>query len=243
MTRDSDSAKRPLSRRQFVGGALLSAGWLTLALAGCAPNATEQTEESATTDEQEHGSVSTQAEAMSTTPTENAARQLVLVFSRAGENYNVGTVETGNTMVIAQMIEERTGADLFELKPEEPYPSSYDETLDRARQEQSANARPALEALPDFSQYDFVYLGFPIWWGDAPMPLYTAIESLDWNGKTVAPFNTHAGSGDAGMFSKLRSLCAGATVLEGLSIAGTVAQNDREEAQTDVDEWLSAIGQ
>ena len=161
MTRDSDSAKRPLSRRQFVGGALLSAGWLTLALAGCAPNATEQTEESATTDEQEHGSVSTQAEAMSTTPTENAARQLVLVFSRAGENYNVGTVETGNTMVIAQMIEERTGADLFELKPEEPYPSSYDETLDRARQEQSANARPALEALPDFSNTISSTWGFP----------------------------------------------------------------------------------
>ncbi len=104
------------------------------------------------------------------------------------------------------------------------------------------HARQALEKLPDMSQYDFIYLGFPIWWGDAPMPMYTAIESLDWNGKTVAPFNTHAGSGDAGMFSKLRSLCAGATVLEGLSIAGTVAQNDREEAKAEVDTWLSEIG-
>ena len=165
--------------------------------------------------------------------------ELVLIFSRAGENYSVGYVETGNTMVLAQFIAQKTGADLFELTPADPYPEVYEETTARAKAEQEADARPALVSLPNLAPYGTVYFGFPVWWGDIPMPVMTAIEGLDWAGKVIRPFNTHAGSGNAGMFERLKSLCAGATVEEGLTVAGTTAQNDRTAAEAAVDGWLA----
>ena len=165
----------------------------------------------------------------------------MLVFSRAGENYGVGTVEVGNTMVLAQMIAEKTGAELFELERATPYSESYDACCDEAMDEKNADARPELKALPDVSGYDTVYFGFPCWWGDMPMPVYTAIEALDWSGKEIRPFNTHAGSGDAGMFDTLASKCSGATVTDGLTIAGTTAQNDRDAAESQVETWLAGF--
>ncbi|MCR4871340.1 MAG: hypothetical protein K5859_08595, partial [Atopobiaceae bacterium] len=87
-----------------------------------------------------------------------------------------------------------------------------------------------------------IFFGFPCWWGDLPMPVYTAIEALDWNGKTICPFNTHEGSGEAGMFSTLEAVCEGATVTDGLTVRGQDAQNDREGTQSKVDAWLSELG-
>ena len=110
-----------------------------------------------------------------------------------------------------------------------------------ALEEQNANARPELKAMPDISGYNTIYFGFPCWWGDLPMPVYTALEALDWNGKTISPFNTHAGSGESGMFSKVAGTCAGSTVTEGLTVEGTVAQNDRITAESDVDAWLASL--
>ena len=165
----------------------------------------------------------------------------MLVFSRAGENYGVGTVEVGNTMVLAQMIAEKTGADLFEIERAEPYPEAYDACCDEALEEKNSGARPELAAMPDLSGYDTVYLGFPCWWGDMPMPVYTAIEALDWGGKAIRPFNTHAGSGQAGMFATVARKCAGATVADGLTMAGTTAQNDRNAAESQIDNWLASL--
>ena len=170
------------------------------------------------------------------------AKELVLIFSRADENYNVGYVETGNTMVIAQFVQEKTGADMFELEPAQPYAADYQTCIDYALEEQERGGRPELKALPDLSAYETVYFGFPVWWGDIPMPVYTAIEALDWQGKTIAPFNTHEGSGNAGMFATLARVCEGSTVLEGLTIQGTVAQQQRDAAEARVDEWLAGLG-
>lgn len=166
---------------------------------------------------------------------------LVLVFSRADENYVVGTIEVGNTMVLAQMIAEKTGADLFEIERVTAYPAGYDDCCDEALEEQRAGARPELKALPDITGYDTIYFGFPCWWGDLPMPVYTAVEALDWNGKTISPFNTHEGSGESGMFSTLASKCAGATVTAGLTMTGETAQNNRSEAESQIDSWLASL--
>ncbi len=238
-----ETQSRILSRRRFIQGVAVSCGSLALfGLAGCSgapePANNEQEADDAATNPQPSANESEEAATASPAPSEN---QLVLVFSRAGENYNVGVVETGNTMVVAQMIQEAIGADLFEIEPESPYPQSYEETKAIAQEEQSADARPAVKALPDLSGYDTVFLGFPIWWGDAPMPFYTAVEGLDWEGKTIAPFNTHAGSGDGGVFQRLGEICEGATVLEGLSIPGVTAQRDRTEARDEVDAWLASL--
>ncbi|MBQ9059404.1 MAG: hypothetical protein IJ125_09495 [Atopobiaceae bacterium] len=167
-----------------------------------------------------------------------AASSLVLYFSHTGENYGVGYIEEGNTAIIAKMIAEKTGSDSFELVPAQAYPEGYDECCDVALAEKNAGERPAYVGDIDISPYETIYVGYPIWWGDLPMCFYTFIEAHDWSGKTVRPFCTHAGSGLSGTVSSLQTACAGATVGEGLSIAGTTAQNSRDEAQAAVDGWL-----
>lgn len=87
---------------------------------------------------------------------------LVVYFSHAGENYSVGVIEKGNTHIIADMIAEETGADMFEIQPMNPYPDTYDECTDVAKQEQNDNARPEIVGNVDnMEQYDTVFLGYP----------------------------------------------------------------------------------
>ena len=161
-----------------------------------------------------------------------------MYFSHTGENYGVGVIEEGNTAIVAKMIAEKTGADLFEIVPSEAYPEGYDECCDVALNEQNAGARPAFAQDIDLMSYSTVYLGYPIWWGDLPMCVYTFLEAHDWAGKDIHPFCTHAGSGLSGTESKIASTCLGANVGQGLSIAGTTAQNSRDQAQAAVDAWL-----
>lgn len=129
---------------------------------------------------------------------------LVIYFSRTGEQYTVGVIDKGNTAIVAEMIAEETGADLFEILPEDDrYPMTYDELTDIAKQEQNDNARPAYEGeLPDLAQYDTIFIGAPVWWGDWPMIMYTVFENNDFSGKTLIPFSTHEGSGLSGFDKK-----------------------------------------
>ncbi|MBD5082020.1 MAG: flavodoxin [Ruminococcaceae bacterium] len=176
------------------------------------------------------------------TDTENGSRILVAFFSRADENYGVGYIEKGNTHIIADMIAEEVGADSFEIVRVTPYPKEYDACTDEAKTEKNAGERPELTAkIEKFSDYDTVFLGYPNWWGDMPMPVYTFLESYDFSGKTVIPFCTHAGSGLSGTVNTLRSKLNGATVLDGLAVAGTTAQNDQDNARTAVLDWLEKL--
>ena len=124
---------------------------------------------------------------------------LVVYFSRTGEQYTVGVIDKGNTSIVAEMISEETGADLFEVIPEEDhYPMTYSELTDVAKQEQNDNARPAYaKDVPDLSQYSTIFIGAPVWWGDWPMIMYTFFENNaeGLSGKTLIPFSTHEGSG------------------------------------------------
>ena len=98
-------------------------------------------------------------------------RALVVYFSRADENYNVGYIEKGNTKILAEMIAEATGADMFEIKPAKPYPKEYTATTNLAKKEKNEKARPEIVGtMPDVSGYDVIFFGYPIWWGDLPMP-------------------------------------------------------------------------
>lgn len=176
------------------------------------------------------------------TDTEIGSKILVAFFSRADENYGVGYIEKGNTHIIADMIAEEVGADSFEIVRVTPYPEEYDACTDEAKAEKNANARPELtEKVDNFGDYDTVFLGYPNWWGDMPMPVYTFLESYDFSGKTVIPFCTHAGSGLSGTVNTLKSKLNGATVLDGFAIAGTTAQNDQDNAKTAVLEWLGKL--
>ncbi len=100
---------------------------------------------------------------------QDASKVLVAYFSRTGENYSVGTISEGNTAVIAKIIAEETGADLFEIKPVTPYPDDYQEMLAVAQREASEDARPAISGtVSDMDGYDTVFIGYPIWNGDMP---------------------------------------------------------------------------
>ena len=112
-----------------------------------------------------------------------------MVFSRTGENYDVGVIEKGNTMIVAEDIQEYLGADLFEIVPEVPYPDAYDEMTALAQQEQADDARPAiLDNIESIDSYDTIFLGYPIWWGNIPNIVLTFLESQDFSGKTIYPF-------------------------------------------------------
>lgn len=170
-------------------------------------------------------------------------KTLVVYFSRTGEQYGVGNIKEGNTAIIAKMIANKTGADLFEIKlVNDTYPASYIALTKAAQKEKNENARPAIIGkVENFAQYDTVFIGTPNWWGDLPMPAYTFMEQYDWAGKTVAPFVTHEGSGLSSIPKYIKNTTK-TEVLNGLAIYGHEAQNERESAQLKVDAWLKKLG-
>ena len=136
------------------------------------------------------------------------------------------------------MIAEATGADLFSIRTAEAYPATYDETVDQGLEEQNANARPALAArLENPEQYDVVFLGYPNWWGDLPMAVYSFLEETDLSGKTIVPFVTSGGSGFSDTVSAIESLEPDAAVLQGLALSASGAAG----AQDEVNQWLSGL--
>lgn len=168
---------------------------------------------------------------------------LVAFFSRAGENYAVGYIEKGNTHIVAEMIAEETGGTLFHIEPVTPYPEDYTECTQVAKKEKNENARPAIKGDIKVEDYDVIFIGYPNWWGDMPMAVYTFIEKHDWTGKTVVPFCTHEGSGLSGTERKLKNACQGATVLKGLAIRGNTAQNARTQAKQILTKWLENLNE
>ena len=171
-----------------------------------------------------------------------SAKSLVVYFSHTGENYAVGNISEGNTAIIAKMIAAKTGSDIFEIIPEKDYPAAYKACTDVAKDEQKQKARPAYKGDVDTSGYDTIYIGYPIWWGDLPMLVYTFLEKHDLGGKTILPFCTHEGSGVSGTDGKIKRLYKNATVKQALAVRGATAQNERAKAEKAVDEWVKKSG-
>ena len=168
---------------------------------------------------------------------------LVAYFSRTGDNYEVGHVEKGNTHMMADMIAEATGADTFEIKTVKPYPADYRECTEVAKQELAENARPTLTGkVENWQDYDTVFLGYPIWWSELPMAVYTFMESYEWQGKTVIPFCTSAGDVLTGKEDNIPKYAKGAGLREGLGIRGKRTQENPESVRSEVMEWLKGLG-
>ena len=170
------------------------------------------------------------------------AKILVAYFSRADENYGVGFVEKGNTQIIAEYIADYLKADSFHIRTVTPYPKNYRECTNVALEEQKKKARPALaEQIGNLKDYDIIFLGYPNWWGDLPMAVYTFLESNDFSGKTIIPFCTHAGSGLSNTVKTIASKCPRATVLNGFAMSGQTAQNSQAAAKRDTLKWIDGI--
>lgn len=172
--------------------------------------------------------ITSQPEELPQTDTGTATDSLIVYFSWSG-----------NTESVAKEIQTQTGADIFEITPTESYTNDYNTLLDIAQEEQASDVRPEIaETVENFEQYDVVYLGYPNWWGDMPMILYSFLDEYDFAGKTIAPFVTSGGSGFSGTISSIESLEPDAVVVEGLALDSSESANAGEA----VTEWLSAVG-
>lgn len=171
-------------------------------------------------------------------------RVLVAYFSRAGENFEVGYIETGNTRVVAEQIAEITHADkVFEIQTVKPYPAAYQEMTKIAKEEQESQVRPPLAThIEDMDVYDVIFLGYPIWYQDLPMPVYTFLESYDFTGKTIIPFCTGMGNAMSGMEEDIPRFAKGAQMRKGLGIQGKFVHNNPDQAKLEVANWLSSLG-
>ena len=171
-------------------------------------------------------------------------RVLVAFFSRTGENFEVGYIEKGNTHIIAEQIAEITHADrIFEIQTVNPYPADYQEMTKLAKEEQAANARPALATrVENMDSYDIVYLGYPIWYQDLPMPVYTFLESYDFAGKTIIPFCTGSGNAMTGKEADIPLFAKGAAMRTGFGIQGKLVHSNPVQAKQEVADWLVSLG-
>lgn len=145
-----------------------------------------------------------------------------------------------NTQYIAELIQEATGADIFEIKTVKAYPGTHKELVDYAKVENENKARPRLSThIDNLADYDIVFIGFPNWWYDMPMPMYSFFEEYDFTGKTIIPFNTHGGSRFSSAIKTITELEKGATVIKkGLPIS----RESVDKAKPTVIKWLSDIG-
>ena len=165
------------------------------------------------------------------------SKSLIIYFSRAGENYSVGKVDKGNTEMIVDYITQVTNIKSFKINPETEYPESYSETIEIARNEKSSNARPKIkDPLTNIDNYDTILLGYPIWHTDLPNIVMTQLELLNFEGKTIYPFNTHEGSGTGNSISDIKKVAPSAVVKDGFPLRGQDAR--KNESRANIDQWL-----
>ena len=214
--------------------AILLALLLTLALAGCAATENENngtqtaTQTGTSTESGTESPTDQQTETQETIPNESS-HILVVYFSA-----------TGTTKGVAEKLQEALNADIYEIVPAQPYTSAdlnYNDRKSRTSIEMDdPKARPAIAGeLPDLSNYDTVFIGYPIWWGDVPRIVSNFVEQVDLNGKTLAVFFT---SGGSGLGSSMKHL-------EQQSGAGTWLEGKRFYARTTVQElssWAKGLG-
>lgn len=157
----------------------------------------------------------------------NMSKILTVYFSRKGENYLNGSIrnlEKGNTEVVAEMVRNAVGGDLFEVETVKTYPTGYTACTEEAQSELQANERVAVKSFKeDLEGYDIIFVGYPNWWGTMPMVMFTFLEHYDLSGKKIVPFCTNEGSGMGRSERDLKNICSGADVTTGLSIQGSEA--------------------
>lgn len=155
----------------------------------------------------------------------------------------IRNIEKGNTEIIAEMIKDITGAELFKVEAAKEYPYNYRQCTDVALQEKNENARPELKKyLDNIDEYEVIYIGYPNWWGTMPMPMFTQLEKLDFTGKIIKPFATNAGwLGHT--FQEIQKLCPDSKVEKGMNIVFTENYNENQLV-TSLDEvvkWIQEL--
>ena len=176
---------------------------------------------------------------------------ILIVYFTAAENSGVDAVASasytqidgqarGRLQIIADMIQDNVGGDMFSIHTSFEYPADINELIDYAAQEQEENARPELaNQIENLEEYDIVFIGYPNWWGDMPMALYSFFDGYDFSGKTIIPFNVHNGSQFSGTIQTIEELESGATVIEN---GFTINERGVANADGEVASWLRELG-
>jgi flavodoxin len=145
----------------------------------------------------------------------------------------------GNTRGIAQQIQQKTGADIFEITLVRPYSSNYNTCLDEAQRDQQRAARPEIRnKVANMAQYDTIILGYPNWWASIPMPIASFLEGYDFTGKTIIPFCSHGGGRFGQSLTAIAKLAPRSKIAEGLS----VSYSGGSSLQGDITAWLGKNG-
>lgn len=145
----------------------------------------------------------------------------------------------GSVQYMATVISETTGADMARIRTAIPYAENFDELAERADQERQNNVHPEITVpIDDFNSYDVVFVGYPIWWYQMPMAMYSFFDEYDFTGKTLIPFSSHGGSGWSGTVDDIAGMEPNATMVDGYSIS----RNSVEGSADGIREWLGRIG-
>lgn len=160
---------------------------------------------------------------------------------------------TGNTKVVAELIQEKLRGDLVQLETQQERPSDYQKEVEQNEREQQNNTIPDLKTgIPNFEQYDRIFIGFPVWNMALPQAIVTFFNSYNFKGKTVIPFNTNGGYGPGKSFDQVSSILKGANILEGVSIHGgeeingillAINKGRRVEVSQEIERWIKKINQ
>ena len=169
-------------------------------------------------------------------------KMLVVYFSRADENWQVGYVERGNTAIMVDYIKDLADVDVFEIVPETAYPQGYEDTKTVATAEFNNGTRPAIKNdITNIADYETIFIGGPIWWARPPMIFRTFFEAHpELDGKTIIPFGTHGGSGVGSYKTLIQEYYPNATILESLGISGASIRD--AASKTTVENWLKRLG-
>jgi flavodoxin len=169
------------------------------------------------------------------------ANNLIIYYSRKGENYVNGSVKNlskGNTEIVAEFIQDAVGGDLFGVDTVERYADDYYACTNEAKKELNDNARPELrEYLDNIDGYDNIFVCGPCWWGTFPMAIFSQLERLDFTGKKVMAVMTHEGSGLGSCERDLKKICTGATFGKGLAVHGAEAAKSESTVAT----WAKSV--
>lgn len=147
-----------------------------------------------------------------------------------------GTAKLGSTQFVAKIIADQTQSEMIRIVPNEDYPFEHEALVDQASEERANKTRPEITAQPiNWDEYDTVYLGYPIWWSDLPMPVYTFLEQNDLSGKEVRLFVTHGGTNSANTEETIKTLEPDADVSDDLLV---LSRNEVLESREEIENWI-----
>ncbi len=181
----------------------------------------------------------------------NTDKNVLIAYFAVAENSDVDAISSasvsnvngetkGRMTALAEMIQEKTGGDLFSIKTSVKYPGDGAKLIEYAQTEQDDDIRPELTShIDNFDDYNVVFVGYPTWWYDLPQIMYSFFDEYNFSGKTIIPFNSHNGSRFSGTIETIQELEPDATVV---TDGFTVNEKDVPDAKSDIDAWLSGMG-